>query len=103
MGFNLVGLFIVFHDAGHRTRSKNIKLNDFQGDIAAGLVGCGISWVLARESHRKHHLDTGKIKDPTALWKIQKINCPTVGVALPSDTTTRLGFARKFCETVGQF
>ena len=68
MGFNLVGLFIVFHDAGHRTRSKNIKLNDFQGDIAAGLVGCGISWVLARESHRKHHLDTGKIKDPTALW-----------------------------------
>ncbi|MCJ8280783.1 MAG: hypothetical protein MJK14_13055, partial [Rivularia sp. ALOHA_DT_140] len=33
------------------------------------------------------------------LRKIQKINCPTVGVALSSDTTTRLGFARKFCET----
>lgn len=68
MGFNLMGLYIVLHDAGHRTRSKNIKLNDLEGDIAGGLVGCGISWALARESHRKHHLDTGKLKDPTALW-----------------------------------
>ena len=68
MSFNLMGLYIVLHDAGHRTRSKNINLNDFEGDIAGGLVGCGISWILARESHRQHHLDTGKIDDPTALW-----------------------------------
>ena len=68
MGFNLVGMFMIFHDAGHRTRSKNLKLNDFEGHIAGGLTGCGISWVLARESHQKHHMDTGKLKDPTALW-----------------------------------
>ena len=68
MGFNLMGVYIVLHDAGHRTRSRYQLLNDLEGEIAGGIVGCGISWILARESHRRHHLDTGKINDPTAVW-----------------------------------
>ena len=68
MAFNLVGIFILQHDAGHRSRSKRRWLNDAMGDIAGGLFGFGIPWVLAREQHRLHHRLNAQLDDPTALW-----------------------------------
>lgn len=68
MGLNLVGIFIVFHDAGHKTRSRRRWLNDALGDIAGGLFGFGTPWVLARESHKIHHHYAGRRDEASALW-----------------------------------
>ena len=69
LGLNLVGIFIVFHDAGHRTLSRSRLINDAFGDLAGAVFGFGTSWILARESHKEHHRRNGHVDEVSALWK----------------------------------
>lgn len=66
LGFCVCGLFIIGHDCGHKSFSKNIRYNNFVGHLTT-------SWVLWpfhvwRIDHDNHHKNTNHIdKDPA--WR----------------------------------
>jgi omega-6 fatty acid desaturase (delta-12 desaturase) len=60
LGFVLTGLFVVGHDAGHRSFSKSTKLNDFVGHLTMSLTYWPFHvWRLSHDIHHRytHNID----------------------------------------------
>jgi len=64
------GLFIVAHDAMHRTVSKNKTINDWIGRICSFLYAA-MSYKKLLKNHLDHHKYPGEEKDPDFNVKTQ--------------------------------
>jgi acyl-lipid omega-6 desaturase (Delta-12 desaturase) len=60
LGLQLTGLFVIGHDAAHRSFSKNNKINDFVGHLTTTLTYWPFHvWRLSHDIHHRstHHIE----------------------------------------------
>lgn len=74
MGCGLGGLFVIGHDAGHRSFCKSVKINNFVGHLTTSPVLWPFHiWRIDHDHHHRHscHIDKDTAWRPTTykLWR----------------------------------
>jgi len=71
-GFAMWCMWCIGHDAGHRTVSKNKKINRIVGEIAHSII-CLTPFRPWQKSHRKHHFNHNHLeRDYSHQWFIRE-------------------------------
>jgi acyl-lipid omega-6 desaturase (Delta-12 desaturase) len=83
----LVGLFVLGHDCGHRSFSRNQKLNLLMGYVCFSPLATG--WVKWNQTHNHHHAHT-QLKGQDVDWSSYLMTAEE-----EAESTWKRDFARK--------
>ena len=77
LGLVMTGIFVIGHDAGHRSFSSNLAVNDTVGNILSALLMWPFHvWRLSHDTHHRytHHIDKEVAWRPFSQEKVDRLS-----------------------------